>query len=141
MIFGLIQLVPYGRDHDNPPVVQAPNWDTARTELLTQGACYDCHSNNTKWPWYSNVAPMSWLLQRDVDGGRASLNFSEMNRKQEDLKDVVKSVAEGDMPPLTYTFMHPAARLSEKEKRDLIEGLRATFQDIVKLEPAESEGD
>lgn len=79
VVFALIQLVPYGRDHDNPPVTQAPEWDSVRTEQLAVDACYDCHSNETEWPWYTNIAPMSWLIQRDVDGGREELNFSEMD--------------------------------------------------------------
>ncbi|MDH4347045.1 MAG: heme-binding domain-containing protein, partial [Thermoleophilia bacterium] len=73
----LAQLVPYGRAHDNPAVSQSVTWDSPRTEQLARGACLDCHSNETVWPWYSNVAPVSWLVQGDVDGGRERLNFSE----------------------------------------------------------------
>ncbi|MEZ4770229.1 MAG: heme-binding domain-containing protein [Caldilineales bacterium] len=69
-VFLLIQLVPYGRDHTNPPVVQEPVWDSPQTEALARAACYDCHSNEVVWPWYSNIAPISWLVQRDVDEGR-----------------------------------------------------------------------
>ncbi len=72
-----IQFVPYGRDHTNPPVTASPAWDSPRTEQLVRAACYDCHSNETVWPWYSSVAPASWLLQRDVDEGRDHMNFSE----------------------------------------------------------------
>ena len=70
VLLGLIQLVPYGRDHTNPPVTQEVKWDSPRTRELAVGACYDCHSNLTEWPWYSNVAPISWLTQKDVDEGR-----------------------------------------------------------------------
>ena len=62
----LIQLVPFGRSHTNPPVVKEVAWDSAQTKALVRRACYDCHSNETVWPWYSNVAPVSWLVQRDV---------------------------------------------------------------------------
>jgi mono/diheme cytochrome c family protein len=64
------QLVPYGRDHDNPPVAAEPTWDTPTTRELARRACFDCHSNETQWPWYSNIAPLSWLIQRDVEEGR-----------------------------------------------------------------------
>lgn len=121
-----IQLVPYGRDHSNPPVTQAVQWDSPRTERLVRGACFDCHSNETEWPLYSNIAPMSWLTQRDVDGGRAELNFSEWDREQ-DIDDLVETVVDGDMPPFTYTLAHPAARLSEQEQQELIAGFLATF--------------
>ncbi len=65
----LIQVVPYGRDHANPPVRAEPAWNSARTRELAVRACFDCHSNETIWPWYSNLAPASWLVQRDVKKG------------------------------------------------------------------------
>jgi hypothetical protein len=75
-----IQAVPYGRSHGNPPTTAEPRWDSPLTRELAARACFDCHSNLTSWPWYSNIAPVSWLIQRDVDGGRGSLNFSEWNQ-------------------------------------------------------------
>ena len=75
VLFGLIQLVPYGRNHQNPPVVQEPTWADADTRVIAQRACFDCHSNETMWPWYTNIAPFSWLVQRDVEEGRSKLNF------------------------------------------------------------------
>ena len=73
----LIQVIPYGHDHTNPPVVNEPNWDSPQTREITKRACFDCHSNETVWPWYSNIAPVSWLVYRDVSDGREHLNFSE----------------------------------------------------------------
>ena len=70
-----IQLVPYGRRHTNPPVTQEPGWDQPRTRALVARACFDCHSNETAWPWYAHMAPLSWLVQRDVDEGRRALNY------------------------------------------------------------------
>ena len=61
-LFVLIQFVPYGRDHDNPPVTAEPDWGSPATLRLVRAACYDCHSNETEWPWYSNIARMSWLV-------------------------------------------------------------------------------
>lgn len=98
VVFVAIQLVPYGRDHDNPPVTEAPEWDSARTEQLAIDACYDCHSNETEWPWYSNIAPMSRLMQRDVNASRAELNFSEGDREQDELKDLAETIVDGEMP-------------------------------------------
>ena len=72
-----IQAVPYGRAHDNPPVRSEPQWDSPVTRDLVVRACFDCHSNETIWPWYANIAPISWLTTRDVDEGRDELNFSE----------------------------------------------------------------
>jgi hypothetical protein len=97
--FGLIQLVPYGRDHTNPPVVREPRWDSPRTADLARRACYDCHSNQTQWPWYSNVAPVSWFVNRDVVEGRKELNFSEMGREDNETDKAAETVEEGEMPP------------------------------------------
>ncbi len=122
----LIQLVPYGRAHDNPPVAAEPMWDSNQTRDLAVRACFDCHSNETVWPWYSNVAPVSWLVQRDVDKGREELNYSERNRSQEG-DESAETVREGSMPPRSYLLTHPEARLTDAEIAVLTEGLTATF--------------
>jgi len=122
-----IQLIPYGRDHSNPPITQAVQWDSPRTEQLAQKACYDCHSNETDWPWYSNVAPISWLVQKDVDEGRDALNFSEWDRPQEEAHEAAETVQEGDMPLWYYTITHRDAALSDQEKQDLVRGFIATL--------------
>jgi hypothetical protein len=124
----LAQVVPYGRSHTNPRVTAEPRWDSPRTRSLAAAACFDCHSNLTKWPWYSNVAPVSWLLYNDVKGGREHVNFSEWNQPQDEAGDVVDAVVEGSMPPWYYTIMHPGARLSSSEKSALERGLRATLR-------------
>jgi heme-binding protein len=125
--FALIQLVPYGRDHSNPPVTQEPAWDSAGTRSLARAACFDCHSDETTWYWFTNVAPLSWLVQHDVDEGRAVLNFSEWNRPQEGAGDVAEIIRDGEMPPWYYSLVHPSAKLSDAEKRRLIDGFSATF--------------
>jgi mono/diheme cytochrome c family protein len=122
----LIQLVPYGRDHENPGVVAEPSWDSQQTRDLTVRACFDCHSNETTWPWYSNIAPLSWLIQRDVDEGREHLNFSEWNRRQRS-GESAETVREGEMPPPYYTVTHPNARLSDAEMQALAQGLTASL--------------
>ena len=129
LLFGLIQLVPYGRAHTNPPVTGEPAWDSPRTRELAVRACFDCHSNQTTWPWYSHVAPISWFLQNHVDGGREHLNFSQWDAKapQRAAKHAAREVRGGDMPLSTYTWMHPAARLTDAERDELAKGLIATF--------------
>jgi len=122
----LIQLVPYGRDHDNPPVLAEPAWDSPATRAFAVTACFDCHSNETAWPWYTNIAPMSWLIQRDVDEGRESLNFSEWSRGGEG-EDAAETVSEGRMPPFQYVILHPDASLSGADRQAFIDGLVATF--------------
>lgn len=122
-----IQLVPYGRDHDNPAVVAEPSWDSGRTRDLVSAACVDCHSNETRWPWYTNVAPMSWLVTRDVAQGREALNFSRWDLEQDEAEDAAETVVDGEMPPRRYTLAHPSARLSDEDREALARGLAATL--------------
>jgi mono/diheme cytochrome c family protein len=124
----LIQLVPYGRSHDNPPVTRAAAWGPGPAEELASQSCNDCHSNLTKWRWYSNIAPASWLVQNDVDGGRSRLNFSEWDSAQPDLSEVADKVTSGEMPPWQYTLAHPSASLSAKEKQQLADGLKKLYE-------------
>ncbi len=127
-LFVLIQLVPYGRNHVNPPVVAEPAWDSPQTRELFFRACGDCHSNQTNWPCYSNIAPISWLVQWDVDRGRAKFNVSEwgLPRRNEG-HEAVEKVQEGSMPPAIYMVVHPEARLSAQELRQFLNGLAQTF--------------
>jgi hypothetical protein len=125
--FVVIQLVPYGRAHVNPPVTAEPAWDSAVTRDLAVRACFDCHSNETAWPWYSSIAPVSWLLQRHVDEGREKLNLSEWGSGEQETEDAAQLVREGEMPPWDYLLLHPEARLSADEQQALVEGLARTF--------------
>jgi hypothetical protein len=123
----LIQAVPYGRDHSNPPLRQEPAWDSAATRALAADACFDCHSNQTNWPWYSNIAPISWFVQRDVDGGRDKMNFSEWDRPQHEVGELAENVRENEMPPSYYRWLHAKARLSSTEREALIKEFEAMF--------------
>jgi mono/diheme cytochrome c family protein len=127
--FLLIQLVPYGRNHNNPPVVGEPNWDSPQTRELAQRACFACHSNETTWPWYSNVAPVSWLVQNDVDEGRRRLNFSTWGSGGQGREpgEAMETISQGRMPPAQYLIANPQARLTPAEKQALAEGLRTTI--------------
>lgn len=122
----LIQLVPFGRQHTNPPVVREPDWDSPQTQQLAVRACFDCHSNETVWPWYSNIAPVSWLVQNDVSEGRGRLNFSEWGRGEMEIDEVGEVIREGEMPPSFFVMLHPNARLTPVEQEALISGLVAT---------------
>ena len=125
-----IQLFPYGRNHANPPVIGEPAWDSPATRVLAKKACFDCHSNETTWPWYSRIAPVSWLVYRDVVEGREHLNFSEWrggSRKGESSQEITKEISEGEMPPLQYYIVHPEAKLDGPAKKQLIDGLAATI--------------
>ncbi len=125
--FAAIQAVPYGRAHDNPPVTAEPQWDTPVTRQIAAGACFDCHSNETKWPWYTNIAPVSWWTQGHVDEGRAALNFSEWDRPGQEVGEAAETVSEGSMPPWYYYAGRPWAKLKPDERVALVRGLLATL--------------
>lgn len=127
IVFILIQFIPYGHNHTNPPVTAEPKWDSPGTRELFHRACFDCHSNQTVWLWYSYVAPVSWLVRNDVDGGRGHMNLSEWNRPQRHADHVAEQVKQGEMPLWYYLPLHPAARLSAAEKQALIEGAEKTL--------------
>ncbi|MGE3268571.1 MAG: heme-binding domain-containing protein [Chloroflexota bacterium] len=127
VVFVGIQLVPYGRSIENPPVRREPNWDSPRTRELAVRACFDCHSNQVSHPWYSYVAPASWLIAHDVEEARQKMNFSEWDLPQREAMESVEQIEKGEMPLPIYLPLHPEARLSAEEKEALINGLRATF--------------
>ena len=121
----LLQLVPYGRDHTNPPVTQDAPWPDGRARELATTACYDCHSNETRWSLQSFVAPFSWMVARDVEQGRDKLNFSTWDEGDGEADDAADAVADGSMPPRRYLLAHPDAALSDAERQVLIDALRA----------------
>lgn len=130
--FVVLQLLPLGESHTNPRQHAELPWDSPRTRELVVGACYDCHSNRTDWPWYSYIAPASWLVTHDVHRGREALNFSlwpnlgeEGEAEVED--DLFEVVLEKEMPPRSYGLLHSDARLSESERQELVQGLRRTL--------------
>ncbi len=124
----LAQAVPYGRDHVNPPLGREPKWDEPATRVLTQRACFNCHSNRTVWPWYSYVAPVSWLVARDVYNGRKKLNFSEFQNEQPNSDDASDEIRSGDMPLWFFVILHPEAKLTKDEQSNLVHGLERTFR-------------
>ncbi|GAB4340511.1 MAG: heme-binding domain-containing protein [Calditrichia bacterium] len=113
----LIQFIPVKRN--NPTETAALQAPEAVAALL-QRSCYDCHSNRTHWPWYSRIAPVSWLVSHDVQEGREELNFSQWGKyddkkKNKMLHEIVEEVEKGKMPLKIYTLMHPHAKISETD--------------------------
>lgn len=117
----VLSLVPL--DRSNPPVtaeIQAP----AEVKAILRRSCWDCHSNETRWPWYAYVAPASFLVHHDVSEGRKHLNFSEWGgyqaaRKAKRQEECGEEVEDGEMPMAVYLPLHPDAKLSEADKQVL----------------------
>jgi len=128
VLLGAIQLIPYGKDHTNPKVLAEPEWDSPKTKETFMRACGDCHSNETKYPWYSSIAPISWAMAHHIEEGREHFNISMWGQQKKNEGDeAVEEVEEGEMPLLSYLLAHPEARLSDEEKKVFIEGLKKTF--------------
>ncbi len=144
VVIGILILVtvPVWFFQTNPPTVSEPQWDSPQTRALAQRACFDCHSNETTWPWYSRIPPGSWLTTWDVIRGRNRLNFSTFRAGQpigeggregsreggRGGNEVARQVSNGEMPPWYYLILHPDAKLTDAEKQQLIQGLQASLK-------------
>jgi len=125
VLFGLLQFTNPART--NPPVVQdlmATNAPPPQVVASLRAACYDCHSNETKWPWYSRIAPASWLVVWDVDEGRRHLNLSDwpandLTRAAKRLDRMSEEIDYHQMPPGKYTIIHTDARLTDSQRKEL----------------------
>ena len=128
VVFALLQFTNPART--NPPValggdLSATNPPPPQIASLLRAACYDCHSDETRWPWYSRVAPVSWLVVSDVNDGRERLNFSNWpralpERAAKRLERMSEELDYKEMPPAKYTALHPAARLTASQREQLI---------------------
>lgn len=115
--FVLLQLVPANRE--NPPVradLEAPEAVTA----ILKRSCYDCHSNETHWPWYSYIQPVAWLVAHDVEEGREHLNFSDWglysaDKRSSKSEECVEQIQAGEMPMSIYVLMHSEAKISPED--------------------------
>ncbi|MBK6811436.1 MAG: heme-binding domain-containing protein [Sandaracinaceae bacterium] len=125
--FAVMQLVPYGRDHENPPMGAEPAWDSPGTRALFMTSCGDCHSHATRWPWYTHIAPASWLVAHDVEEGREHFNVSGWPAGAGDADEAAEEYAEREMPPGIYLPLHADADLRPADREALLAGLRATF--------------
>ena len=126
--FALIQLVPFGHEHTNPPTISEPQWSSPEARALVKENCFQCHSNETNWTWYGNIAPASWLIQFDVNEGRDKFNFSDWNNNPMELDELTEAVQEGEMPPVQYWIVHPGARLNGQQKQELINALESSIK-------------
>jgi hypothetical protein len=123
----VIQAIPYGKNHTNPPINGEPAWSSPRTRELLVRACFGCHSNEVEYPSYASVAPISWMVQSHVDEGRSKVNYQEWNTGER-ADDTIEVIQNGSMPPSFYTMFgrHPEAKLTKAEVAELIAGLKAT---------------
>jgi hypothetical protein len=131
VVFGLLQFTNPPRT--NPSVVNdllTTSGPPPPVVAMLHAACYDCHSNETKWPWYGRVAPMSWLIADDVNEGRKNLNLSDWpadnpTRAAKRLENMSEQIDYRDMPPKKYTAIHVNARLTESQRKELTDWLDA----------------
>ncbi len=123
----LVASIASGASHDNPPVTHKVNWDSPKTQELFARVCMDCHSHETKWPWYSYVAPMSFVIGHHVEEGREHFNVSA--NVLDEAHEAAEEYEEGEMPEGGYVFFHPEADLNAEERAQLIAGLKSTFGD------------
>jgi hypothetical protein len=129
--FALLQLTNPART--NPPVVSdlmATDAPPPHVAAMLHAACYDCHSNETRWPWYSRVAPMSWLIANDVKEGRENFNLSDWpndnpKRAAKRLENMSEEIDNGEMPPKKYTAIHKDARFTDSQRKELTDWLDA----------------
>ncbi len=129
ILFVVIQF--FRIDKDNPSYAASDDFMTVENapkeiQVIMEKACYDCHSHQTEYPWYSNVAPVSWWLRHHIDEGREHLNFSEWagydaERREHKLEEMAEEVEEGEMPLNSYTWTHAGARLTDEEREMLVE--------------------
>ena len=125
--FVAIQLIPSSFSRSSQPASGEPKWDSPETRAIFFKACADCHSNETKFPWYAGVAPVSWLVENDVGDGKKHFNISEWDRSQLGGEKAAEEVRKGSMPIGLYLLMHPAANLNAQEKKAFVQGLLKTF--------------
>ena len=122
LLLGAIQWVPYGRNHSHAPAPNSFRWRSPGAETLARAACYDCHSNETRWWWAVKVAPFSWLAQSDIDDAKRHLDFSAWNGRL--TAAGLQRALDRDMPPWQYTLAHPEARLTSEQKQVLVQGFQ-----------------
>jgi hypothetical protein len=145
VVVAALQLLPIAR-RTNPPVRPEERYDRhlqlePEISALLDRACMDCHSNETRWPWYSRVAPMSWLIIRDVERGRKVLNFSEWSRQAGRRPEIGASMLAaacaaaktGRMPRFPYSAFHPEARLSKSDIDSLCDWTSAESRRLIRL--------
>lgn len=124
---------------ENPGDIMKGDLVSANVAQLLKTSCYSCHSNETEYPWYSYVAPSSWLVKRDVVKGRDELNFSnwsdyDMRRMLSKLEDIGAEVSEGHMPMPIYTLMHPSAKLTDEQRQLIVLWSEAAMDSVAEAD-------
>ena len=109
-------------------------------KMILQTACYDCHSNNTDYPWYNYVQPVAWILANHIKRGKRDLNFSEfgsypVRKQQSKLKAIANQIKDGEMPLYSYTMIHNNARLSKEQKAIIIDWAQNAQDSLDKINP------
>jgi len=134
IVFILVQFIPRSVNKSN----QTPSTDFAKTypvpaevESILREACYDCHSNNTRYPWYSNIQPFRWLLDRHIKNGKEELNFNEFGsytprRQYNKLNSIIESLKKRTMPLNSYKMLHAGARLNNDQKQSITQWINRT---------------
>ena len=103
--------------------------------LILQTSCYDCHSNNTNYPWYNKIQPVTWYLNNHIEEGKAELNFSEFGdysfrRQRSKIRSISSQVEDGEMPLSSYTLVHWDAKLSDKQKEEFVAWMDSLYMDL-----------
>ena len=130
--FMLMQFIPIWEfvptmDPRNPPVRYEIQWASDEADSIMRMVCYTCHSNETEYPIYAQIAPVSWIAAEHVNVGRQHLNFSEQPMDEISMGMLISYIQSDAMPPAAYRLTHPEANLSAAQKATLIDGIRATF--------------
>lgn len=134
-----INTTPDAVKNDISAVMHVP----ADVQLILQTSCYDCHSNNTKYPWYANVQPVAWWLNHHIEEGKHEINFNEfatyrIRRQYRKMQEIVEQVQEGEMPMSSYTLIHGDASLNETQKTSLVNWAKATIDSMKAKYPTDS---
>lgn len=140
LVAALVVMQFFGIDKTNPPVNAGEEYlalanPPAEVATLMRQACYDCHSNETKYPWYTNVAPVSWWVKDHINEGRGALNFSVWGtytpkKAAHKLEECYEIVQEGEMPLKSYTWIHSEARLTAEQKGQLVTWFKGQYQQM-----------
>lgn len=141
ILFIVIQFIRPARNHGEQAgqLNIAATFNAPDTVLsLFRNACFDCHSNDTNYPWYSTIQPVGWLIEKDIRDGKAKLNFSELGslsprRQMSKWQNVENRIKDGTMPLPMYQLMHPRAQLTEAERQQLIDWVRKTIDALASL--------
>lgn len=146
-LFILIQLYPRPKKNIeqslNPNDISFSNKTIPAEQNILKSSCYDCHSNNTTYPWYSAIQPVAWWLGDHIREGKKELNFSEfgtysLRRKYKKFGEIIKEVEEGEMPLKSYTRIHTDAKLDAAKKAQILQWANAEYERMKTLYPADS---